>query len=1092
MLAAVGTILMLAHLAQPATADTAPTNPADPRTPVTVSADALPTAQINGVVWSQVIIGNTVYAAGSFTNARPPGAAANTNTTPRSNLVAYDIRTGALSTAWAPTADAQVRSITRSPDGSRIYIGGDFTRINGQTRYRVAALNPTNGALINWAANPNGYVRSVVATADTVYIGGHFSAISGADRTRVGAVSAANGAVLPFNPRLTYGEGSGYVWAMAVSPDQTKVAFGGAFVTVNGSSNPGYGMAIVSSSSGALLPMPANGVLRDAGPSAAMTSMASDGDSLYVTGYDFGAGGNFEGTSRISWATGQIVWVEDCHGDSYGVHPQGDVIYKASHAHYCGNLPEGGYPQTEPNWTFHWGSAFTKTVRGTLGRDLENYPNFEGQPAPGQLPWDPKLEQGSYTGINQAAWTITGNSDYIVLGGEFPRAAVTPGGSMATQQGLVRYARSGLSINRSGPEIKGAATNPRVTSVTTGTARVSWTANWDRDNENLTYWVEREGAGVVHQRTVASREGYRPQQGYTDSGLSPGTYRYRLATIDPFNNRQWSDWVSVTVPATGRTQSAYAKRVLDDGAGMFWRLSESSGSAVVDWAGTRNGVASGLIRGTAGAIVGDSDTASTFAGISSSYVVNSDGSEAQPAEMSTNFLTQEAWVRTSSIRGGQILGFGNSRTGSSSNADRVVYMTSNGRIAFGTNPAVRRTITSATSYNNNQWHHVVATLGASGMALYVDGVQVGERADTTRGDFYYGYWRVGGGNLANWPNRPLSDHLSGAIDDVAIYPVALSASTISAHHALGRNPGTVPNAAPVAAFTSTTSELSVAFDSSGSSDSDGTVTSRSWSFGDGQSSTAVSPTHTYDEAGTYTVTLTVTDDDGATDTETRSLTVSTAPPAGVLAVDGFGRTVTGGLGSAETGGAWSLGGAASAYGVDGSVGTIRMATAGSGYRAWLPGVSSSAVDVTIKYGLDKVADGGGMFFSLGGRVVGTNDYRAKVKIGPDGVQTLYLVRVLTNAETTLGSVVLPAGLTYTAGSSMQLRLQVEGASPTTLRVKVWQAGAAEPAAWTLTRTDSSAGLQVAGGVGVATYLSGTSTNIPVTARFDDLNASTIG
>ena len=58
--------------AGPATADTRPPS----GTPATVSADPLPTWQINGVVWSQVVVGNTVYATGSFTKARPPGVAA--------------------------------------------------------------------------------------------------------------------------------------------------------------------------------------------------------------------------------------------------------------------------------------------------------------------------------------------------------------------------------------------------------------------------------------------------------------------------------------------------------------------------------------------------------------------------------------------------------------------------------------------------------------------------------------------------------------------------------------------------------------------------------------------------------------------------------------------------------------------------------------------------------------------------------------------------------------------------------------------------------------------------------------------------------
>ncbi len=83
--------------AGPAQADTAPVPPV---TLSTVSADSLPTVQVNGVVWSQVVVGNTVYATGSFTQARPAGAAVGTNQTPRSNLLAYNLTTGALITTW--------------------------------------------------------------------------------------------------------------------------------------------------------------------------------------------------------------------------------------------------------------------------------------------------------------------------------------------------------------------------------------------------------------------------------------------------------------------------------------------------------------------------------------------------------------------------------------------------------------------------------------------------------------------------------------------------------------------------------------------------------------------------------------------------------------------------------------------------------------------------------------------------------------------------------------------------------------------------------------------------------------------------------
>jgi hypothetical protein len=157
--------------------------------------------------------------------------------------------------------------------------------------------------------------------------------------------------------------------------------------------------------------------------------------------------------------------------------------------------------------------------------------------------------------------------------------------------------------------------------------------------------------------------------------------------------------------------------------------------------------------------------------------------------------------------------------------------------------------------------------------------------------------------------------------------------------------------------------------------------------------------------------------------------------------------------------------------------------------AYLNAVSSQASDLTVKVAVDKRPDGGGYFVSLIGRRVGTNnDYRAKVWISATGQVTLYLVRVLGGAETTLTSYVVP-GVTFNAGDQLQIRLQVSGVSPTVLQAKVWRAADPEPAAWASTFTDATASvLQASGSMGLLVYVSRTSTVGTVTSGFSSFLA----
>ncbi|WP_216607435.1 PKD domain-containing protein [Arthrobacter sp. 260] len=531
------TISLMVFVAPGAQSDTAPVNPGNPRTPVTVSSDPLPTAQINGVAWQQVVVGNTVYVAGNFSTARPSGAAPNTQTVTRRNILAYNLTTGALLTGFAPTLNGQALTITAPPDGSRIYVGGDFTSVSGVNRSRIVALDPSTGAVISsFDPRIGGSVRALAATNSTVYVGGTFGSVGTASRSRLAAVQASNGALLPWNPNA-----NNRVNALVISPDQSSVVIGGAFTTLNGSNRPGYGLGRVNATTGASQSLGVNDVIRNGGNDSAILSLSSDGTSFYGTGYIFGTGGNLEGAFAGNWSNHSLKWVEDCHGDTYGIWASSTAVYTAGHAHYCGNI--GGFPQTEPR-TWWRALAFSKAVTGTATRDIYGYPSFTGQPTPNILSWFPQLDTGTASGQSQGPWAVAGNEQYVVMAGEFRNVNNRP------QQGLVRFAVSSIAPNDDGPRVSGANMNPSLAYLSAGTVRVRWTANWDRDNENLTYRVirDRNAASPVHVVDRGSTFWQRPQLEFTDTGLSAGQHDYRIEAYDPFGNVARSDYVTVNVP----------------------------------------------------------------------------------------------------------------------------------------------------------------------------------------------------------------------------------------------------------------------------------------------------------------------------------------------------------------------------------------------------------------------------------------------------------------------------------------------------------------------------------------------------------------
>jgi len=1122
-------------------------------TATNVTADALPTVQIDGVVWSQAIVGNTVYAGGNFANARPAGAAKGTNLTPRANLLSYDLTTGVLNTSFAPSLNGQVKTVVASPDGSRIYVGGTFTTADGQARSRIAAYSTATGALISTFKPVMGtQVNAIVATNTTVYAGGFFTTANGVARNRLAAFNASDGALTAWNPNADYS-----VNAMVITPDGSLVVVGGAFQNVG--SQPEYGLVAVDAATGAVRPWATNQIVRDAGTQAAIESLSTDGTAIYGTGYVFGAGGNFEGTFSAVPDSGVLNWMEDCHGDTYGAYGMNGVVYTVSHAHYCS--PVGGYPQTDANWLIneHHALAFTSDARGTLAHNTySNYPDWFGQPAPAMYNWFPDFNTGTFTGQGQAAWQVTGNGTYVIMGGEFTSVNFNGG-----QQGLVRFAARPIAPGREGPRVSLANFVPTVNATSSHTARVNWQANWDRDNENLTYQVIRNNntGAPVYTTTATSQFWNRPLLGFLDGGLTPGaTYTYKIYATDPGGVTIPGNNVSITMPLTD--PSPYVQQVLNDGPSNYWRLGEASGTTGVAMVGGNNLVeGSGVGHGAAGAVAGDSDKASTFNGTST-------GTAGTATSISgPNTFSLEAFVKSTSLLGGKIVGFGGSQSGSSASYDRHVYMDNVGHIYFGVYPGGVRTVNSAGTYRDGLWHHIVATLSGGGMALYVDGTRVGFDASVTTAQVYAGYWRVGGDNLSGWPSAPTRNNLTGSIDDVAVYSFALTPAQVLAHYRASTGAANQP---PVAAFTPSCTQLACSFDASASSDPDGSVASYAWTFGDGSSGAGVTTSHTYGSNNTYTVTLTVTDNQGGTASSAQTVTVAGAntPPvaaftrscsnlacnfdastssdpdgsvtgyawdfgdgvtatgvtashtfaatgsysvtltvtdnqggtnqttqqvavsSSVIAADTFARTVTGGWGTADTGGPWTVAGVASSnFSVSSGTGRMQLPAAGAGPSAYLNGVSAGDSDTWVDFTADKAQSGNSNLYAyFGARHTGTSQYRLRLKqVGIGGIQ-LSLTKVVSGAETVLATSTI-SGVAFTPGQYLRLRLRVSGTTSVALSGKVWTVGSAEPG-WQVTSTDATNPLGP-GGSGLSTYVSTTATNTPIVASFQNFTVGPI-
>jgi len=206
---------------------------------------------------------------------------------------------------------------------------------------------------------------------------------------------------------------------------------------------------------------------------------------------------------------------------------------------------------------------------------------------------------------------------------------------------------------------------------------------------------------------------------------------------------------------------------------------------LVDW-WTGDGNATDILSGNNGTLMGN--VSFTNGEVGQAFDFEGTNGFVSTSLLVTNpqSFSLSLWFRTATTKGGVLLGFGDSRLGTAANYDRNVYIGNAGAIHFGVWTGAYQLIGSATGYNDDNWHQVVASLSASaGLSLYVDGALAANDPAVNSAQIYNGWWRIGENNLGGWPFQPSSYYFSGQIDEVTIFNRALSSSEVEAIYASG-------------------------------------------------------------------------------------------------------------------------------------------------------------------------------------------------------------------------------------------------------------------------------------------------------------------
>ena len=367
-LAAVAAVVATVGLAPAATAD-----------PVGATSWMSRTWGVDGRVSELVPTSAGVVVGGSFTTAVAPSGASR----PARSIALWDPESGRFAD-WPVAVAGEV--LAAAVDGDTLYLGGDFTTVNGAARRNLAAVRLSTGTLLPWSPRAFGQVETLAVRNGSIYAGGVFTQVEDATAitttNRIARLGADGSLDRTWTGSIAAGD---RVRVLLLTADGGGLYIGGDFTELGGSSVYGR-LARVGTGATATIDTTFRSGNNNNNGRSPVFDLALVGSSLLVA-----SGGGGGGCTRQDAATGRTTWSHHGTGDVVAVSALGPFAY-------CGGHFSGvdSFAGLERN----------KVAEVSLSTG-------------GVTDWAPRVN--SAMGI----WTMASTASALVVGGDFTRSSGT-------------------------------------------------------------------------------------------------------------------------------------------------------------------------------------------------------------------------------------------------------------------------------------------------------------------------------------------------------------------------------------------------------------------------------------------------------------------------------------------------------------------------------------------------------------------------------------------------------------------------------------------------------------------------------------------